>query len=232
MSSITTEPDGVKPPKDRSRTTTAAHVAAASRTLGRQVFAVPLHPAVLPRVRHYGSLPHPVHGLHLDAGLGPHPWNGNLCRTAAVLVGPSRPELLEGTAQHLLDLPVVVCAPGHRRDADCRDARPEFARQDLLENGRAAALRGGTHRRGVDLLQHVRRPARTHQQPPSRPRSWPDPVAYERDSQPYGDRDDGELQMDRLQHPHLARGHAGRPSRPLRGGRGRRSRPACVASSL
>ena len=51
-----------------------------------------------------------------------------------------------------------------------------------------------------------------------------DPLAHRPARQPRRDRHDGQLALDRLQRADLPRRHAGRPARPLRGGRARRRR--------
>ena len=75
--------------------------------------------------------------------------------------------LLDRAAQHLLHLPAVLGAAGHRRARHRRGPGRQPARQDLLAHGRAAALRGRPGRRRAHLLQAVRRPVRARSTPSS-----------------------------------------------------------------
>ena len=134
-------------------------------------------------------------------------------------------DLLEVRPQHPQHLPAELDPADRHGPGDRRDPRREPARQDVLAHGRAGPLRGRTGRRRPDLRPDVRRPVGHHQPDPARPRHPRGPLARRGPPQPHRDRDDGELPLDRLQHPHPPGGDAGDPAGRLRGRAHRRREP-------
>ena len=108
---------------------------------------------VLPPVRRHRAVPARVHRVRLGARLAPHRRARASSSGCENFVDVARPAaVLDRAAQHLQHLPAVLGAPGDRRDRDRRDAGRQPARQDLLADGRAAALRRRAGRGVADLL--------------------------------------------------------------------------------
>src|SRR5690606_28727352 len=186
---------------------------------------LPLHLAVLRPVRDHRPVPAAVHGVRVDARLGPDHGPGRVRRAGALPVRPRPQRLLGLAAQHDQHLPAELRAAGAGGDHARGTAGLEPASAHVLADGGAAALRRRAGRGLADLLQPVRRPVRAGQRRPRPDRGRADPVALRPAGEPRRDRDDGELPLDRLQRADLPRRDAGDPPRPLRVGVDRRRGP-------